>query len=136
MSMREERSGKRHKGGEKRDLDHSELHSPTVQEIAEFLNVEMSPRTKMGLQGMPAAASAAAAAQAAGATPESTKHVVESQTGQDSIDDGYRWASHLFACLPCSRHCCTAKRAVLLGEWQNNRLLPQLLRFRKDTCPP
>ena len=93
MSMREERSGKRHKGGEKRDLDHSELHSPTVQEIAEFLNVEMSPRTKMGLQGMPAAASAAAAAQAAGATPESSKHVVESQTGQDSIDDGYRWAS-------------------------------------------
>lgn len=92
MSMREERSGKRHKGGEPRDLDHGELHSPTVQEIADFLDVEMSPRTKMGLQGMPAAASAAAAAQAGGASqaPESNKHVVESQTGQDSIDDGYR----------------------------------------------
>ena len=93
MSMREERSGKRQRGGEARNLDHSELHSPTVQEIADFLDVEMSPRTKMGLQGMPAGASAAAAAQAGGASqgPESTKHVVESQTGQDSIDDGYRW---------------------------------------------
>lgn len=43
MSMREERSGKRQRG-EPRDMDHSELHSPTVQEIADFLDVEMSPR--------------------------------------------------------------------------------------------
>ena len=46
----------------------------------------------MGLQGMPPGASAAAAAQAAGDSdpPQHQKHVVESQTGQDSIDDGYR----------------------------------------------
>ena len=92
MSMREERSGKRHRG-DHRELDQSELHSPTVQEIAEFLDVEMSPRSKMGLPAMPAAASAAAAAQVAAVTEagDSNKHVVESQTGQDSIDDGYRY---------------------------------------------
>lgn len=86
--MREERSGKRQRG-EAQDLDTSELHSPTVQEIADFLDVEMSPRSKMGLPALPGAASAAAAAQASEAEGN-TKHIVESQTGADSIDDGYR----------------------------------------------
>ena len=89
MSMREERSGKRQRG-EPQDLDTSELHSPTVQEIAEFLDVEMSPRSKMGLPALPGAASAAAAAQGASEAEGNTKHIVESQTGADSIDDGYR----------------------------------------------
>ena len=86
MSMREERAGKRQRG-EPCDLGEAELHSPTVQEIADFLDVEMSPRTAAGLAGMPSAAAAAAAA----AVDTHAKHVVESQTGQDSIDDGYRW---------------------------------------------
>jgi hypothetical protein len=92
--MREERSGKRQR--EQQDLDTGELHSPTVQEIAEFLDVEMSPRSKMGLPALPgaafAAAAAQAAAQAAGASEAegNTKHIVKSQTGADSIDDGYR----------------------------------------------
>ena len=85
MSMREERAGKRQRG-EPCDPDEAELHSPTVQEIADFLDVEMSPRTAAGLAGMPSAAAAAAAA----AVDTHAKHVVESQTGQDSIDDGYR----------------------------------------------
>lgn len=86
--MREERAGKRQRG-EPCDLGEAELHSPTVQEIADFLDVEMSPRTAAGLAGMPSAAAAAAAA----AVDTHAKHVVESQTGQDSIDDGYRWAA-------------------------------------------
>ena len=87
--MRGERSGKQHKGDEKRNVDHNELHSLTVQETAKLPNLEMSPRTRMSLQGMPAAASAATATQAAGATPKNSKHVVESRTSRDSIDDGY-----------------------------------------------
>jgi hypothetical protein len=82
MAMREERAGKRHKGdGDSRDDGAHEVQSPTVQEIAEFLNVEMSPR-KPPL-----------AVFAEDSRPENNgKHVVEIRTDQDNKDDGYRQA--------------------------------------------
>ncbi len=84
--MREERAGKRHKGElGTGDDDSRELQSPTVQEMEEFLNVKMSPRSK---------------AQPPVPPPEEVqrsdnKHVVESRTDQDSMDDGYRCTCHL-----------------------------------------
>lgn len=84
MTMKEERAGKRHKGdGAGGPEGDQGLQSPTVQEIAEFLNVEMSPRSR-------AAAGPPAAEDAKG---DSNKQIVETRTDQDNIDDGYR-------CLP------------------------------------
>ena len=82
MTMREERAGKRHKGdigtGNGESL---ELQSPTVQEMEEFLNVKMSPRVKASLPSLE------------DVQRGDNKHVVESRTDQDSMDDGYRCIS-------------------------------------------
>ena len=80
MTMREEKSGKRHKGDDGTGED-AVLQSPTVQEMEEFLNVKMSPRNKPQLP-MPASEDAPRV---------DNKHIVESRTDRDSMDDGYRY---------------------------------------------
>ncbi|CAL8463092.1 g2626 [Coccomyxa elongata] len=83
MTMREEKAGKRHKGEDGTGED-AVLQSPTVQEMEEFLNVKMSPRNKPQLP-MPASEEAPRG---------DNKHIVESRTDQDSMDDGYRWRKY------------------------------------------
>ncbi|BDA47925.1 probable WRKY transcription factor WRKY24 [Coccomyxa sp. Obi] len=83
MTMREEKAGKRHKGEDGTGED-AVLQSPTVQEMEEFLNVKMSPRNKPQLP-MPASEEAPRG---------DNKHIVESRTDRDSMDDGYRWRKY------------------------------------------
>ena len=64
-------------------------HAGLAQEIAEFLNVEMSPRSR-ALQPQQPGPPSAEAEEAASEQRASSKHVVESRTDQDCMDDGYR----------------------------------------------
>ena len=61
------------------------------QEIAEFLNVEMSPRSR-ALQPQQPGPPPPEAEDASVERAASSKHVVESRTDQDCMDDGYRCA--------------------------------------------
>lgn len=69
-----------------------ELQSPTKQEIAEMLDVGLSPECKRGKQ----------------AAPRDDKRVVETETLLDTMDDGYRRA--LFACHTCRNSPCMSGR--------------------------
>ena len=112
MTMREERAGKRQKGdtgtGEGETL---ELQSPTVQEMEEFLNVKMSPRSKAPVPSLEEVQRGA------------NKHVVESRTDQDSMDDGYRCASSLLSHLSPKQRCSDTNCAIrlLILVFQENR---------------
>jgi hypothetical protein len=93
-----------------------ELHSPTAQEIAEFLNVEMSPRAPRPPPGEGAAGAAQQQQQQqqqqqallqaqlldeAGSHGEAggDRQVVETLTEQDTVEDGWRCAHLPFLSL-------------------------------------
>ena len=112
MTMREARersAGKRRRGDEagsaaaaaqQEEDGVAELQSPTAQEIAEFLNVEMSPRAPRGgpseasssqQQGQQLGDEAGGQADVYG----SDKQIVETVTEQDTVEDGWRCVSYL-----------------------------------------
>lgn len=124
MTMREERAGKRHKGeGKIGDEGLRELQSPTVQEMEEFLNVKMSPRSKAPQHLLPPAEDV---------QQGDNKHVVESRTDQDSMDDGYRCAHSQSDILPKLMTLISLRGpSCVLGIYDKRFALPSLHRWRK-----